>query len=110
MPGVHRLNDITSGHSCPPGGPCGTAPPTIAGSASPNVIINGLGAVRLGDVIVPHSCINCGSKCDSVCPPHSGTYLGSHSVYVNGRSIQTQGDPVSCTDIAVGCSSNVIVD
>lgn len=110
MLGAHRFSDCTAGHGCPLGGPCGFAPPTIAGSASPNVIINGKGAVRFGDVIVPHSCLACANDCSSPCSPHSGTYLGNHSVIVNGRSIQTAGDLISCTDIAVCCSPNVIIE
>lgn len=64
----------------------------------------------MSDVIVPHPCLACADDCSSPCGAHSGVYLGSHSVIVNNLSIQIQGDPISCTDIAVCGSSNVIVE
>ena len=73
-------------------------------------MVNGLGAVRMGDIIKPHSCFNCGGKCDSVCAPHNGVYLGSRAVLVNGRPIQVMGDITSCTSIALGCSPNVMAN
>jgi uncharacterized Zn-binding protein involved in type VI secretion len=92
MPPVHRQSDSTTGHPC--------WPPTIPASWSPNVRANGLGIVRNGDSIVTHCC-----------PPgcHSGTYVGTSNVRVNGMPAQRVGHPVSCGDaVAVG-SPNVRV-
>ena len=94
MPGVHRQGDSTSGHGC--------WPPTIPSSWSPNVFVNGKAVVRNGDSIVVHCCP------DGPC--HGGTYVGTHTVKVNGMDKQTQGDPISCGDTASCCSPNVIVN
>lgn len=110
MPGVHRRSDLTQGHSCSPGGPCGAAPPTIPATYSPNVFANSLNVVRFADSIVPHPCLSCANNCSAPCAPHSGNYVGSHNVYVNSRMIQTQTDPITCKDAAQMGSSNVIVN
>lgn len=110
MPGVHRKGDSTCGHGCPPGGPCGFAPPTVPATYSPNVFANGRNVVRKGDSIVPHPCLNCEEDCTLPCPPHSGTYIGTHTVYTNGRDTQVCGDPITCTDSVCSCSGNVIVE
>jgi len=63
-----------------------------------------------GDIIVPHSCYNCGSECDSVCAPHNGVYIGSSRIIINGRMAQKMGDPISCTAIAIQGSPTVIIN
>lgn len=92
MPGIHREGDNTTGHGC--------WPPTVPASYSPTVFVNGLAAVRNGDSIVPHTCA-------AIPETHAGTYAGAGTVYVNGRAVQVQGNPVSCGDAAAGCSANV---
>ena len=51
MPGVVRLGDICTGHGC--------FPPRSNVSASGNVIVNGLGAHRVGDNWASHCCVTC---------------------------------------------------
>lgn len=85
MPEVYRDDDLTTGHGC--------WPPTVPASCSDNVFFNGRGAVRNGDSIVPHTC-------PTIPETHGGTYIGTSTVYVNGRALQVQGSPVSCGD---GC-------
>lgn len=92
MPAVARQGDSTTGHSC--------FPPTVPSSYSSDVFANGLPVVRQGDGIVVHCCP------DGPC--HGGTYVGSHTVFVNGSSIQTVGDPISCGDTQAAGSPNVI--
>jgi hypothetical protein len=113
MPGVHRLSDMVSGHGCPPGGPCGAAPPTLPASYSSDTDSNNLFNVRQSDSIIPHICFSCNpcpTPCTCPCGAHGGVYTGSHTVTVNFRSIQIMGDMVTCNAIALGCSGDVIVE
>ena len=76
---------------------------TIA-TASADVIINGRGAARVGDVSTPH--LRPGSPCPGHVAPIS---KGSSSVFINGRSAARVGDPLSsCTRVATG-SGDVII-
>lgn len=70
MPGAVRLADVCTGHdSCPPR-------PWV--TASPCVIINGRGSVRIADMLAAHGCI--------VHPSHTAVLTsGSGCVIVNGR-------------------------
>lgn len=90
MKGIVRQGDFTSGHSC--------YPPTVASSWSKTVTINGRGVVCKGDTIVEHCCSD---SC------HIGTYIGDHSVTIEGRSVQITGDPISCGDTCSQSSSDV---
>lgn len=114
MPGVHREGDATTGHGCPPGGPCTFAPPTIPATYSSTVITNFKGTVRQLDLIVPHPCLLClpvdDVPCVAPCAPHTGSYIGVHDVIVENRDIQTCMDPISCTGFAATCSPNVKVN
>lgn len=94
MPKATRLGDNDTGHDA--------CAPTALVSASPNVIINGKGAGRVGDSYAPHGCV--------VHPAHSGVIAsGSASVFINGRPAGRVGDAVSCGgNVAVG-SNNVII-
>lgn len=51
MPKAARLTDTGSGHEC--------FPPSPVSAGSPDVIINGLPAARVGDTLAPHAC-SCG--------------------------------------------------
>lgn len=66
-------------------------------TGSPNVIVNGVGAVRIGDVVAGHG--------DS---PHTTNQMvtGSSTVFVNGIPVCRQGDVAQCGHSATG-SSNV---
>lgn len=91
MPSAVRLGDKTIGHGC--------WPPTPLAGASSNVIINGIGAVRLGDNIIPHCCIIC----------HDGIQAsGSSNTYVNSLAMARVGDSISCGDSNAEGSPNVI--
>lgn len=93
MPSAVRLGDTTTGHDC--------FPPTTLASASSNVIINGIGAVKVGDSIVPHCCVSC----------HGGTQSsGSPNVMTNGNAQARIGDSISCGDTNAAGSPNVIVN
>lgn len=94
MPAATRLGDLDTGHDA-----CG---PTALNSASPDVIINGRGAGRVGDSYVPHGCV--------VHPSHSGVIAsGSSSVFINGRAAGRIGDPVSCGGSVAQGSGNVFI-
>lgn len=90
--GIHRQGDMTTGH--------GGWLPTQPAAASTDVLINGKGAVRAGDAIVPHTN-------PSIPETHGGTYAGSSTVFVNGKPIQTIGSSVSCGDKAATGSGDV---
>ena len=64
---------------------------------SPNVMVNGSPAVRVGDRIQGHGK-----------PPHSGPVMvqGSSTVYVNGKKLCRAGDRASCGHSTTG-SGNV---
>ena len=87
---IVRLTDI-AGHGC-------WGPHTPA-SASPDVYINGIPALRKGDPYEPHCCP--GANC------HSGNANGSNNVFINGRSAQKVGDPVTCGSVMIQGSGDV---
>jgi uncharacterized Zn-binding protein involved in type VI secretion len=76
---------------------------TIA-TASDDVIINGRGAARKGDVSTGH--LRPAKKCPRHVAPISG---GSSSVFINGRPAARVGDGLTgCTRVATG-SGDVII-
>lgn len=96
MPGAVRKGDMSTGHPhC--------YPPTPAVECSSDVLVNGRGAVRLGDAWQVHG------ACD-VHSPHSGASAsGSSTVFVNGKPKCRIGDAISCGDTMAEGSSDVIV-
>ena len=94
MRGVTRLGDLNSGHdACPPIG---------LSVASADVLVNGLGGGRLGDVYGVHGCKDHGSHVGSIA-------TASTTVLVNGRGLARIGDSVSCGGSAMQGSSDVLV-
>lgn len=95
MPAAVRLGDMCSGHEC--------WPPRANTSASPNVLVNGLGLHRVGDGWGPHTC-------PSIPETHSGTAAtGSASVFSNGSSACRVGDAVDCGSTMASGSPNVFI-
>lgn len=95
MPGAVRLGDSSTGHGC--------YPPKSNTSASSDVIINGLGAHRVGDGWLPHGC--------GVCIPHGSSQAsGSNNVLVDGLPLARIGDSISCGDSNASGSSDVIIN
>lgn len=77
-------------------------PPRPADSGSPNVFVNGIAVVRVGDHYPTHSC--------PPYPPHDGNAsVGSSTVFVNGKALHRNGDAISCGDTATNGSPNVFV-
>lgn len=95
MPAAARLSD--------PGIPHCSA--YVIATASTDVIINGRGAARVGDVSTPH--LRPGGK---FCPVHVVPIIqGSSSVFINGRPAARVGDPLAdCTRVAAGSPDVVI--
>lgn len=85
MPAAIRVGvDKSAGHGC--------FAPTAALTASSNVRINGIRAVRAGDKYAPHRCKK---------KVHSMRIAKSSSrVRINGKPIHRTGDPISCGDRA----------
>lgn len=80
MPAATRLGDVCSGHGC--------FPPRIVTTGSPNFFINGLAAVRQGDIWESHCC---GPTC------HEGiTEECSTKVFINGLPAARIGDKIDC--------------
>jgi len=79
--------------------------PYVIATASSDVVINGRGAARVGDVSTPH--LRPGGK---RCPGHVAPIVrGSSSVLINGRPAARVGDSLlTCTFIATG-SGDVII-
>jgi len=96
MPGVARLGDKCTGHSC--------FPPRNSNQGSPNVYVNGRPAHRQGDSWEVHCCTHpeVPHGCHS-----SNLAAGSSTVYVNGRQLGRIGDPVSCGSTVATGSGNV---
>ena len=95
MPSASRLGDTGSGHGCFP------ASPSV--SASGDVAINGIGALRQGDAVAPHGC--------GKCAPHGRSVSGgSPTVFVNGRPLARIGDAIDCGGAIEAGSSNVFAD
>lgn len=94
MPAATRLNDNSTGHdACPP-------VPLVEGS--PNVIINGRPAGRLGDHYASHGCV--------IHPSHQDVIAtGSSKVVINGRPAARVGDAVSIGGAVQNGSGNVII-
>ena len=94
MPAATRLNDNSTGHdACPP-------VPLVEGS--PNVIINGRPAGRLGDHYASHGCV--------IHPGHQDVIAaGSSKEVINGRPAARVGDAVSIGGAVQNGSGNVII-
>ena len=93
MPEATRLNDNCTGHdACP-------SVPLIEGS--PNVIINGRPAGRVGDHYSTHGCV--------AHPGHQVVFVaGSSKVVINGKPAARIGDAVSLGGAVQDGSGNVI--
>ena len=95
MPAAARQGDLGIPHCSP----------YVIATASGDVIINGRGAARVGDVSTPH--LRPGGK---RCPIHMASIvLGSTSVTINGRPAAFVGSYLlGCTFVATG-SGDVII-
>ena len=94
MPPAARIGDNHTGHDA-----CG-ARPIIA--ASPNVVINGRPAGRVGDIHAIHSCV--------LHPPHHDNILdGSATVLINSKRAARIGDPTTYGAVIVQGSENVLI-
>lgn len=91
MPAASRKGDICTGHDC--------FPPRVSDSGSPNVFINGIPALRVGDHYVTHQCGH--SSHDSV------VAAGSSTVFVNGKPLARIADSIACGSAVGQGSSNV---
>ena len=81
MPAIVRLGDMCSGHGC--------FPSRVSISASPDCLISGIPAVRVGDLWESHGC--------SVGAPHDAMQAsGSPNVLINGIPVARIGDSLSC--------------
>ena len=95
MPGIVRLGDMCTGH--------GWFGPRMAVMASPDVLIDGIPAVRVGDLWEAHGC--------GVCDPHDAVQAsGSPKVLINGIPVARIGDSISCGSMNLTGSGTAIVD
>lgn len=94
MPAAARQGDLGIPHCSP----------YVIASASSDVLINGRGAARVGDVSSVHL------RPAKRCPPHVAPIVsGSSSVFINGRPAARVGDPLAaCTRVATGSSDVTI--
>ncbi|MFS4439636.1 PAAR domain-containing protein [Paracoccaceae bacterium GXU_MW_L88] len=95
MPSACRKTDIGAGHD--------KCPDTGAISGSPDVEINGLSALRVGDALERHGC-----------PKHKShgraVTEGSPTVFVNGIPLARVGDAIDCGGEVAQGSSDVFAD
>lgn len=79
------------------------APVTTATAAcSPNVIINGKGAVRKEDAVAPHNAGGCG-------PDTSTLTTHSTTVFINGKGAGRLGDQYTADNTITSGSPNVFI-
>lgn len=86
--------DPSKGHCYPP-------KPCLNGSN--NVLINGIGAVRVGDNY--NQTHKCGKNSHSM----GIAAEGSSTVYINGKPVHRNGDLINCGDHGNNGSNNVLV-
>ena len=89
-----RVGDSHGGHGC--------FPPTNAVRGSPNVKINGVPALRVGDPFVVHCCPKNGCHTPAMA-------TGSATVNINGLPAARIGDMTGCTATVISGSSNVFI-
>jgi len=94
MPSAARLGDIASDHD--------GAPPTPGSEASPDVVIDGIPAMRKGDSFESHACPD-----ESVHTRYLA--VGSGSVFINGKPAGRAGDAVSCGGTVTAGSTTVFI-
>lgn len=94
---IRATLDFSLGHCWPPA-------PAIQGS--PNVFVNNLPVVRVGDLYPTHPG-SCGDN-----PPHlmGPALTGSPNIFVNNMPLHRAGDLISCGDIAFYGSDDVIAN
>lgn len=91
MSAITRKGDALKGHGCFGG--------HAIDVASSNVFVNNISATRKGDASTAHCCGGC----------HTGNMAGKNTVFINGKSAQKVGDPVSCGSTQVAGSANVFI-
>ncbi|WP_071871083.1 PAAR domain-containing protein [Atopomonas hussainii] len=94
MPKAGRLGDQDTGHDA-----CG---PTAVIAGSPNVLINNLPALRLGDPLAVHGC-------PAHAPHGRALAVGSGTVLINNLPAGRVGDAVNCGGVMVQGSPNVLI-
>lgn len=88
---VVRLGDQCSGHY-----PCFGPRPSVSGS--PDVMVESIPAIRVGDPWALHCCGSC----------HTGTTAkGSGTVFANGQPLMRIGDQIDCGSVSAQGASTV---
>jgi uncharacterized Zn-binding protein involved in type VI secretion len=96
MPSVARVGDAIAPHGCWSGG--------VITSGSPDVIIEGSPAARVGDSGTPHSWI-----CPNPPGPHGVVIsAGSGTVLINGQPAARVGDATACGSVVSAGAGTVI--
>lgn len=90
FPALYSPDDQTTGHGCFP--PTGYLAPPVG--ASPNVIINGLPAHRVGDVTIPHTC--------------SGADIHSDVIATGDPTVLVNGSPIAILGLSILAPSGVV--
>lgn len=103
MPKAARGDGVDSVQS-PDGSGAFCASPLVTSTneCSPNVFVNGIGSVRIGDAVTTHPLAGCG-------PDSSVLSTASPNVFVNGKGMGRLGDFYGNNEIISG-SPNVIVN
>lgn len=93
MPLAARIGDQGSGHGC--------FPPHMIITGIPKVIIQGMPAATLSDMLMPHIC---------GLLVHPGNIAnGSSKVMISGKPAARIGDMVSCGSIIMTGASKVVI-
>lgn len=95
MAGIVKLGAMTTGHAC--------WPPTMVAQGSPNVFVEGLPAVAMGHMAIPHVCTS------PSFPVHPASVAqGSSNVMINGAPAARMGDMLTCSDMIAQGAGTVL--
>lgn len=81
---------------------CGSPMQTVTGQGSLTVFINGIGVVRMGDLVGVHPRAGC-------LPDVSPLTTSSATVFVEGRGVGRIGDRYTSDNIIISGSTNVFI-
>lgn len=103
MPAAARGNSVDVVQSQTGSGTnCASPLTTATNQCSPNVFVNGIGLVRIGDVVQNHPLGGCG-------PDTSGLTISSSTVFANNKGAGRIGDQYTSDNTITTGSPNVFI-
>ena len=81
---------------------CGSPMQTVTGPGSSTVLINGVGAIRIGDRVGVHPRAGCSTDISTLSS-------SSSTVFVEGRGVGRIGDEYTSDNVIISGSTNVFI-